>query len=106
MFKKGTPKDQIDEAIKQVETSGGTIGHRYESTILGFSAALPDNLLSKFLRSHPPFDGTFALLFHLDHASGSDFTSPLPTATFQTNPHIEVIEADGEVSAFAKSKGI
>jgi hypothetical protein len=43
MFKKGTEKSIIEDAAKQVIAAGGSIGHRYESAVLGFSATLPDS---------------------------------------------------------------
>ncbi|KAJ3384267.1 hypothetical protein HDU92_003655 [Lobulomyces angularis] len=46
VFKAGTSKEKIDEAASKVESSGGKIGHRYEDSILGFSATLPDSILS------------------------------------------------------------
>ncbi|KAJ3163344.1 hypothetical protein HK101_000631 [Irineochytrium annulatum] len=70
MFKENTPAAKIEDAVKQIESNGGTVGHRYTSTILGFAATIPDNVLT----------------------------------TFQSNDLIESIEADGEVSIYAKSK--
>jgi hypothetical protein len=45
MFKSATPASVIEKAIKDVEAAGGRIIHRYEATILGFAAELPDQLL-------------------------------------------------------------
>ncbi|KAJ3195731.1 hypothetical protein HDU67_004288 [Dinochytrium kinnereticum] len=72
MFKAGTPADRIEQAVKDIEANGGSVGHRYSNTILGFAATIPDNVLT----------------------------------TFQSNDLIEAIEADGEVSIYAKSKGL
>ncbi|KAI8923928.1 hypothetical protein BC831DRAFT_468468 [Entophlyctis helioformis] len=72
MFKADTPKDVIDKAADDVVKQGGTIGHRYDSSILGFAATMPDNLLT----------------------------------SLNTHAHVDVIEADGEVSAYAKTLGI
>ena len=36
----------IDKAVDEVRLAGGTIGHRYNSVLLGFSATLPDGLLT------------------------------------------------------------
>ncbi|KND00483.1 uncharacterized protein SPPG_04799 [Spizellomyces punctatus DAOM BR117] len=72
VFKSDTPQEVINKAANDVEASGGTIGHRYDSVMKGFSATLPDNVLT----------------------------------TFQSHDKVDYIEADGEVSAYAKSKGI
>lgn len=45
MFKSATPATVIEQAIKEVETAGGQIIHRYEATILGFAAELSDQIL-------------------------------------------------------------
>ncbi|KAJ3104498.1 RNA-splicing factor [Phlyctochytrium planicorne] len=72
MFKAGTPADKIEAAVKEIEAAGGSVGHRYSATILGFAATIPDNVLT----------------------------------SFQANDLIETIEADGEVSIYAKEKGL
>ncbi|KAJ3151008.1 Golgi SNAP receptor complex member 1 [Irineochytrium annulatum] len=48
MFKENTPAAKIEEAVKQVESNGGVVGHRYTSTILGFAATIPDNVFTSF----------------------------------------------------------
>ncbi|KAI8877606.1 hypothetical protein K501DRAFT_40059 [Backusella circina FSU 941] len=45
-FKKDTPDSVIEEKIKEVEASGSTIGHRYNSAIKGFSVQVPDTSVS------------------------------------------------------------
>ncbi|TPX71223.1 hypothetical protein SpCBS45565_g01258 [Spizellomyces sp. 'palustris'] len=94
VFKSDTPQEVVDKAAKDVEASGeqtdgsinirllpelnilmslgGTVGHRYDSVMKGFSATLPDNVLT----------------------------------TFESHDKVDYIEADGEVSTYAKSKGI
>eukprot|EP00842_Homolaphlyctis_polyrhiza_P004032 jgi/Hompol1/462/HPOL_005315-RA len=72
MFKEGTPKEVIDKAAADIVSQGGVIGHRYDSSILGFSAELPDNVLTTFVK----------------------------------HEHVDAVEADGTVSAFAKSLGV
>lgn len=47
VFKKGTQPNVINDAVKQVEQSGGSIGHRYDAVLLGFSATIPDSTLGK-----------------------------------------------------------
>ncbi|KAJ3364512.1 hypothetical protein GGF32_001612 [Allomyces javanicus] len=54
-FKKGTPAAVIDAAAKKVEAAGGKIGHRYNATILGFAAEIPDNHIS-ILATEPELD--------------------------------------------------
>ncbi|KAI8899021.1 hypothetical protein BC833DRAFT_619793 [Globomyces pollinis-pini] len=51
LFKANTPATIIEDAIKRVVEQGGTIGHRYESSVLGFSATLPDDHIQT-LQSH------------------------------------------------------
>ncbi|KAJ3016729.1 hypothetical protein HKX48_003896 [Thoreauomyces humboldtii] len=72
IFKSDTPQDVIDKAAKDVEASGGKVGHKYDTTMKGFAATLPDQTLT----------------------------------TFQAHKNLDYIEADGEVSAFAKNAGI
>ncbi|KAI9026953.1 aldehyde dehydrogenase [Hyaloraphidium curvatum] len=47
VFKKGTTKADVEKAIKNVEASGGTIRHRYDSVFTGFAADVPDSVLSE-----------------------------------------------------------
>ncbi|KAI8913835.1 hypothetical protein PhCBS80983_g04375 [Powellomyces hirtus] len=72
VFKPDTPDHVIEKAAKDVEASGGKIGHRYDSTMKGFSATVPDQVIT----------------------------------TFQAHENLDYIEADGEVTAYAKSVGI
>ncbi|KAI8587983.1 hypothetical protein BDZ88DRAFT_211577 [Geranomyces variabilis] len=72
IFKPDTPDHVLEKAAKDVEAKGGSIGHRYDTTMKGFSATLPDEALT----------------------------------SFQAHEALDYIEADGEVSAYAKSKGI
>lgn len=72
LFKKGTSKAIIETEVAKVAAAGGVVGHRYEDTLLGFAATLPDD--------------------HID--------------TLVKSEHVDVIEGDGEVSAFAKTLGI
>ncbi|KAF9906703.1 hypothetical protein EC991_000365 [Linnemannia zychae] len=69
VFKKETPAGEIDAAVKDVESQGGKITHRYDAALLGFSAEMPDVSVSS-LNSHP---------------------------------HVDYVEADGEVSIYAKN---
>ncbi|ORZ32171.1 hypothetical protein BCR44DRAFT_122592 [Catenaria anguillulae PL171] len=55
VFKQGTPKEAIDQAARDLESQGGKVGHRYEATILGFSATVPDNHFTT-LSAHPHLD--------------------------------------------------
>ncbi|KAI8597191.1 hypothetical protein EDD21DRAFT_386090 [Dissophora ornata] len=55
VFKPETPESEINEAIKQVETTGGKITQRYQSALLGFAAVLPVNMVD-VLNNHPSLD--------------------------------------------------
>ncbi|KAG0227631.1 hypothetical protein BGW42_002804 [Actinomortierella wolfii] len=57
VFKDGTPNEEIEKAIKDVEAQGkcGKIGHRYDSALLGFSAELPDDSVQS-LTLHPQLE--------------------------------------------------
>ncbi|KAK3829197.1 MAG: protease propeptide/inhibitor [Benniella sp.] len=46
VFKDDTPQSEIDEAVRQVESSGGKVTNRYESALLGFSAEFPEASVS------------------------------------------------------------
>jgi hypothetical protein len=72
LFKKGTSKSIIDAEAAKVAAAGGIVGHRYEDTLLGFAATLPDDHVGTLVKSE----------------------------------HVDVIEGDGEVSAFARTLGI
>ncbi|RUS30663.1 hypothetical protein BC938DRAFT_479107 [Jimgerdemannia flammicorona] len=37
-----------DNAVANVETAGGTVGHRYNSSLKGFSCCIPESLYSIF----------------------------------------------------------
>lgn len=47
VFKANTASSIVEAAISQVVSGGGKVGHRYESSIIGFSASLPTSLLGK-----------------------------------------------------------
>ncbi|KAG0277523.1 hypothetical protein BGZ95_005789 [Linnemannia exigua] len=55
VFKKETPAGEIEAAVKDVESKGGKITHRYDAALLGFSAEMPDVSVSS-LNSHPHVD--------------------------------------------------
>ncbi|KAK3829198.1 MAG: protease propeptide/inhibitor [Benniella sp.] len=60
IFKDNTPQSEIDEAVRQVESSGGRITQRYNTLMLGFAATFPEaeasiNALNA-LNSHPQLD--------------------------------------------------
>ncbi|KAF9136087.1 hypothetical protein BGW39_006883 [Mortierella sp. 14UC] len=55
VFKKETPAHEIEAAVKDVESKGGKITHRYDAALLGFSAEMPDVSVSS-LNSHPHVD--------------------------------------------------
>ncbi|KAI9178668.1 hypothetical protein H9P43_005330 [Blastocladiella emersonii ATCC 22665] len=55
VFKPETPIATIDAAAKELEAQGGKVGHRFESTILGFSASIPDDHITT-LAEHPHLD--------------------------------------------------
>ncbi|KAI3635486.1 hypothetical protein MIR68_006124 [Amoeboaphelidium protococcarum] len=44
VFKQGTAKNTIEQAVDQVKKEGGKIGHRYDSVLLGFSCEIPEQL--------------------------------------------------------------
>ncbi|KAJ8328551.1 hypothetical protein O5D80_003137 [Batrachochytrium dendrobatidis] len=46
MFKDDTCKEVIDKAALDLIAQGGVVHHRYESSILGFSATVPYSLIS------------------------------------------------------------
>ncbi|KAF9190568.1 hypothetical protein BGZ51_008419 [Haplosporangium sp. Z 767] len=54
VFKSDAQPSDIDAAIKNVESQGGKIGHRY-TALLGFSAEMPDNCVQS-LTVHPQVD--------------------------------------------------
>lgn len=47
MFKSGTPQSEVDRQIEQVIAQGGKINQKYD-TLLGFSATIPDTMISNF----------------------------------------------------------
>ncbi|KAF9336763.1 hypothetical protein BGZ91_009847 [Linnemannia elongata] len=55
VFKKETPASEIEAAVKDVESKGGKITHRYDAALLGFSAEMPDVSVSS-LNSHKHVD--------------------------------------------------
>ncbi|KAI8978954.1 hypothetical protein BDB01DRAFT_798723 [Pilobolus umbonatus] len=56
-FKKDTPQDVIDKQIADVEASGATVKHRYNSAIKGFSVEVPDDVINACSLSSPHIDG-------------------------------------------------
>ncbi|KAI8614073.1 hypothetical protein BC830DRAFT_1129080, partial [Chytriomyces sp. MP71] len=48
LFKAGTPAYVIEAAAEKVAAQGGSVGHRYNTTLLGFAASVPDSLLPAF----------------------------------------------------------
>ncbi|KAG4091684.1 hypothetical protein H8356DRAFT_1707133 [Neocallimastix lanati (nom. inval.)] len=71
-FKEGTSNEVIEKAIAEVKAQGGEIKQRYETTMLGFAAKLPDQVLT----------------------------------TMTNSSDVDFVEADGQVSAYAKTLGI
>lgn len=55
VFKNGTSKTVIEQVMASIESAGGSIGHRYDSALLGFSAQVPTAML-RTLESHPHVD--------------------------------------------------
>ncbi|KAI9304253.1 hypothetical protein BJ944DRAFT_203006 [Cunninghamella echinulata] len=52
-FKSGTPPELIEEHIKATESSGGKVGHRYNSAIKGYSVEVPDNVVNALSLNAP-----------------------------------------------------
>ncbi|RUP42861.1 hypothetical protein BC936DRAFT_137980 [Jimgerdemannia flammicorona] len=48
IFNKDVAAEVIDNAVANVETAGGTVGHRYNSSLKGFSCCIPESLYSIF----------------------------------------------------------
>ena len=48
VFKDSATEKDIDSHIQHVKDAGGEVGHRYDSVMKGFSASLPEQLLSSF----------------------------------------------------------
>ncbi|KAG0291582.1 hypothetical protein BGZ96_005050 [Linnemannia gamsii] len=46
VFKKSTPAAEIEAAVKDVQSKGGRVTHRYDAALLGFSAEMPDVAVS------------------------------------------------------------
>jgi hypothetical protein len=66
-FKDNTPAHVIDAEASKITSNGGSITHRYDGSLLGFAAVIPDNHLNSLV----------------------------------AHEHVEAVEADGQVSAFA-----
>ncbi|KAK7692622.1 hypothetical protein QCA50_004255 [Cerrena zonata] len=45
VFKDSASQAQIDKYAQDVESNGGNVGHKYDSALRGFSAAIPDAFL-------------------------------------------------------------
>ncbi|KAI8048034.1 uncharacterized protein B0P05DRAFT_500552 [Gilbertella persicaria] len=65
-FKRDTPSEVIEEKIKEVESSGAKIVHRYDSAIKGFSVSVPDESVN-------------ALSFDSDHITGVEADGEVTT---------------------------
>ncbi|KAI7908231.1 uncharacterized protein BX663DRAFT_493461 [Cokeromyces recurvatus] len=52
-FKRDTPDEVIDKHIKDCESSGAKIKHRYNAAIKGFSVEVPDETVSALSFNHP-----------------------------------------------------
>ncbi|ORY41995.1 hypothetical protein BCR33DRAFT_851996 [Rhizoclosmatium globosum] len=46
VFKAGTAAEVVEAAAQRITANGGTIGHRYETTLIGFAASVPDGALA------------------------------------------------------------
>jgi len=46
VFKESATDQQIQNYVHSIESEGGEVGHRYESIMKGFSATIPNSLLS------------------------------------------------------------
>ncbi|KAF9390770.1 hypothetical protein CPB97_008459 [Podila verticillata] len=55
VFKAGTPAEEIEAAVKDCESKGGKITHRYNAALLGFAAEMPDTAVQT-LTVHPHVD--------------------------------------------------
>ncbi|KAG0363718.1 hypothetical protein BG005_008088 [Podila minutissima] len=55
VFKAGTPASDFEAAVKDCESKGGKVTHRYSSALLGFSAEMPDAAVQT-LAVHPHVD--------------------------------------------------
>jgi len=45
VFKKDVPKSVVNKHADDVNAGGGTVGHRYDTVLNGFSASIPDDYL-------------------------------------------------------------
>ncbi|KAI9293094.1 protease propeptide/inhibitor [Neoconidiobolus thromboides FSU 785] len=54
-FKSGTEDHVLESAIKDIESRGGKITHKYDTVLKGFAASVPDDHLST-LQSHEHVD--------------------------------------------------
>ncbi|KAG0035644.1 hypothetical protein BGZ81_003656 [Podila clonocystis] len=55
VFKAETPASEIEAAVKDCESKGGKVTHRYNAALLGFSAEMPDTAVQT-LNEHPHVD--------------------------------------------------
>jgi hypothetical protein len=46
VFKDAATDQQIQNYVNSITLEGGQVGHRYDSVLKGFSATIPDSLLS------------------------------------------------------------
>ncbi|KAF9098182.1 hypothetical protein BGX27_000839 [Mortierella sp. AM989] len=56
IFKSGTSEGDINAAVQKIQAEGGTIGHRYNSALLGFSAEIPDSSLQSLTTGNTQID--------------------------------------------------
>ncbi|KAG7098523.1 hypothetical protein E1B28_000463 [Marasmius oreades] len=47
IFKPGTPQSEIDKYVNQVQDNGGEVHHKFDSTLHGFSATIPETQLQQ-----------------------------------------------------------
>ncbi|KNE69375.1 hypothetical protein AMAG_13741 [Allomyces macrogynus ATCC 38327] len=104
-FKKGTPAAVIDAAAKKIEAAGGKIGHRYNATILGFAAEIPDNHIS-VLATEPELDFIEAD-GPVSVAAQQALAQVLAQLTWQPGPgQVKVVETDSEIVIKLDTPGV
>jgi len=55
VFKDSATDADIDKYVNEVHSNGGSVGHRYNSVLRGFSAAIPDSYFMQ-LQTNPVID--------------------------------------------------
>ncbi len=100
VFKSDVSKEKIDEAVKLVEDAGGHIQHKYHQAptpvLHGFAGTIPDSALSTSI---------FFFIGFVRYISFAFLFINLVEKVREL-PGLNYVEADGQVSAFAKSVGI